>query len=225
MTITDSEIFGKVALPAIIAFLTAGVGAFFRIVFYIFSNKSDNRKAQLERAQKIHDDVIHDIDALYSRMKHQAVYIAYNKAMQPKKTNAKDEEIWCAFRETLLRWNKSDVSRGSEVENYFCKSVDWRELRNCKELFDAINADFRLLSERLEKLYHADTTLKFIVLEEGTFRPSYKEVEKDWLEKELHFEEFNAVEDNLLQLSNQMTRRIQESNVGDLNVKRCCNMC
>jgi len=216
MSFTD--VFNGVIIPAIVAALSALVGFFFKILMQQHQKQSMSHKMQMQRAEQIHDLVIGKIDELFSVMKNQAIYIAFMKAKENKIKDI-DVEKWERYGELLLDWKKNDVSYGAQIESYFCKTQQWTEVKNCKELFDVVNKNFDIISSKLWQLYHAHSEEKFIVLEEKTYRPSFYDVEEDWVKSEMGFSEFAEIESALLAMSQSMTTRIQCGNVGDLQTK------
>lgn len=115
-----------VALPLLLGFLTTVIGMFFGYLSDYIDRRKQLRLRELERAQKIHDDVVLSLDRLFNHLKWDAWYIAMrrvkfsadegkDKALKPWN----DNERWVLYKDALDNWRSNDLLFTSQVRAYF----------------------------------------------------------------------------------------------------------
>jgi len=113
------------ALPVLLGFLTATIGAFFGYILDFCDRKKQLRKRELERAMMIHDDIVKSLDRLLNHLKWDAWFIAMRKTKSREYHDGtpdgpwNDKARWILYKKALDNWRSNDLLFTSHVNTYF----------------------------------------------------------------------------------------------------------
>jgi hypothetical protein len=156
--------------------------------------KIDRAKAELARAEKIHADVSTSLSALHFWLYDEATYIAARR-YDEKPDEPMDSENWKTFEALFSSYKQNRVFNSANIELYFGAEN--------KKRFDNISRNHidKALSD-IERAYYKRKTAVLIKGEDGSYFPA------------AHYKNRDAVEQEIMALSQHMMKDIQSQNVG-----------
>lgn len=183
-------------VPIFIAAATAGIGWFFQNTSANIANQRAMRRNELARAHEVFKEVSHAVDTLYYYLRNGAMYVAIRKAENDISRDREDAETWDGYERAVLNWKSHRTRFAAQVQRYFGSDIHSRLLaiqRVFDEAEDAVEDTFYLTEDSLVKNGS------------GANVDSYNE-------------RLDAIEAELMSLSEQMIKEIQHENVGRLRV-------
>ncbi len=182
-------------VPIIVAAATAGIGWFFQNTSANIANQRAQRRSELARAHEVFKDVSHAVDTLYYYLRNGAMYVAVRKALNDESRKDQDVETWDGYEKAVLGWKSHRTRFVAQVQRYFGSDIKTRLL--------AIQSEFDQAEDAVEDTYYQTP--------DSLVRGGDADVEP-------YNERLDALEGELLSLSEHMIREIQNENVGSLRV-------
>ncbi len=179
--------------PIFIAAATAGIGTFFQLRAAKIANERDLREAELNRAREIYKELSESMDKVYYQLMHRAMDVAVRNAKGDESQAEVDGPNWSGYGEAVSQWMTNQTRFDVGVRHYFGDENHQR--------LKAIQGAFMKAGKKVGATYLG---LPDSVVEDGEANAAE------------YYERVKDLEVKLLELGEEMTREIQNQNVGRL---------
>mmetsp|Transcript_2063 Transcript_2063/g.4678 ORF Transcript_2063/g.4678 Transcript_2063/m.4678 type:complete len:244 (-) Transcript_2063:287-1018(-) len=223
-----------VALPVIIGLLVGINTFYYQHLVTRRTQGQSNRMEELRHARETYENIMSDMENLFSLMKYSAWNVAWRKARPagifPPELLRDDQENWKLFEAALRAWRRNKIRYKAEVEMYFGKKESAaRQLR-------IIDATMEKYSYELWLIYNGIPNNPNVFLEHYVqpIEESYNSIfncimkanrqtitkEQEENVHQVTSSTFDDLEEKIIKLCLEMSESLKKENVGNMRKGR-----
>lgn len=219
-----------VALPVIIGFLVGINTFYYQHLVTRRMQGQNNRTEEIHHARATYENVMSDMENLFSLMKYSAWNIAWRKARPagifPPELLQDDQENWQRFEEALRVWRRNKIRYKAEVEMYFGKKESAaRQLRILDAMMEKYSYELWLIYNGIPN--NPNVFLEHYVqpIEESynsifncIMKANQQTVSKEQEENvhQVTSSTFDDLEEKIIKLCLEMSESLKKENVGNM---------
>ena len=217
-------------LPATLGVFAAGIVFYYDYIRTARGNTKENLDQQVTGAKGTYEDIMGDMEYLFSIMKYSAWNVAWRKVRPegifPEDLIEEDEIKWREYQTALSQWRRKKIQNIISLERYFGKRD------STARLFKLIDASFDKLSYELWFIYHDNPSNPNVFMQyyvediEAQYNTIFNAIMTSIGKDITHEQEdnvhkttsiaFDELQDKINRLGYEMSESIRKGNVGNV---------